>query len=363
MSRQFLVPLLLGFTLVVSTACKREAASPTPAPEPAAPPPPPPAPPPFRLALPKGLEESALVIPPDNPLTAEKVELGKLLFFDKRLSADGTVACASCHHPKHAFTDGQPFSSGVGGNKGGRSAPTVINRAFAATQFWDGRAPSLEEQAKGPMVNSIEMANPDHAAVVTRLRALPGYRERFKKAFGTEEFTIDHMAKAIASFERTVLSGNSPHDRHEAGDAAALSMAAKRGAEVFRGKAGCSQCHVGFNLTDEQYHNIGVGMEKKKDPDLGRYRVTHAEADQGAFRTPTLREIALTGPYMHDGRFKTLEQVVDFYAKGGFKNKHLDPKVKPRKLSKVEKADLVEFLKALSGEGWQQVEEPRELPR
>jgi len=307
----------------------------------------------YELKVPLGLDETELRIPEDNPLTNEKIELGKLLYFDKRLSVDGTVACASCHNPEFGFTDGQSVSTGLGGQKGRRSTPTVINRAFSTPQFWDGRALSLEEQAKEPMVNPIEMSNPSHDAIVGRLKKLRGYRELFKNAFGTEDFTIEHVVKAIASFERTVLSGNSPFDKLESGgETLALSESAKSGLELFRGKARCTQCHAGFNFTDERFHNIGIGMDKP-EPDLGRYNVTRDEKDKGAFKTPTLREIVNTAPYMHDGRFKTLEEVVDFYDKGGTPNPNLDNETKVLNLTTHEKKDIVEFLKSLSGESWQ----------
>jgi len=240
-------------------------------------------------------------------------------------------------------------STGIKGQKGGRSAPTTINRAFSTLQFWDGRAASLEEQAKGPIVNPIEMGNPSHAPVVERLKEVMGYRAQFKKVFGTEKITIDHVARAIAAYERTILSGNSPFDRFQAGDKTALSEAAQRGLELFKGKARCVRCHTGFNFTDEGYHNLGVGMDKPK-PDLGRYEITKREEDRGAFKTPTLRDIALTAPYLHDGSAKTLEEVVEFYNKGGIKNPSLSKEIEPLNLTAQEKADLVEFLRSLTGE-------------
>lgn len=305
--------------------------------------------------------------PEDNPYSAEKAELGRLLYFDNRVSSDRTVSCASCHAPEKAFTDGAPVSTGIGGQKGGRSAPTVINRAYSTLQFWDGRAPSLEEQAKGPIANSIEMtsektADAAHAATVKRLRAIPGYVERFRKVFGTSDFSIDQVAKAIATFERTVLSGNAPYDRYVNGDRQALSEAQVRGMKIFFNKTACDSCHIGFNFTDGSYENIGVGMDKPK-PDLGRFDITRHEEDKGAFKTPTLREIEHTGPYMHDGSLKTLEEVVEHYDKGGIKNPWLDARIKPLNLSQQEKTDLVAFLKALSGEGWQQIKAPQEFPR
>lgn len=292
-----------------------------------------------------------LRFPADNPYTAEKRELGRLLYYDKRLSADGTVACASCHAPEHAFTDGQPVSSGIRGQKGGRSAPTVFNRAYSLAQFWDGRAKSLEEQAAGPIANPIEMGN-THDAMVKTMQGIPGYRALFKKAFGKEEFGVDEITKAIATYERTVLSGNSPYDRYKAGNKNAMNTAQVRGMDIYFNKAKCDQCHEGINLTANSYHNLGVGADKPT-PDVGRYEVTKKDADWGAFKTPTLREIARTAPYMHDGSIATLEEVIEYYDRGGTPNKNLDERMKPLKLTAAEKKDLVEFLKAFNGEGWQ----------
>lgn len=327
-----------------------------------------------KEAAPADTVEVPLGLPPifwpdDNPYSPEKAELGRLLYFDARLSSDGTVSCASCHEPEHGFTDGHEVSTGIGGQKGGRSAPTVINRAYTLLQFWDGRAATLEEQVKGPLANPLEMTsekslNEAHESVVQRINDIPGYVERFQDVFGDGQITIDHVAKAIATFERTVLSGNSPYDRYKAGDQSAMSESQIRGLDVFVKKAECDACHLGFNFSDESYMNIGIGMDKP-DPDPGRYAVTKDEADFGAFKTPTLREVEHTAPYMHDGRFKTLEEVVEHYDKGGIKNPHLSEKMKPLHLSDQEKADLVAFMKALSGEGWQQVKEPapEEFPR
>jgi cytochrome c peroxidase len=298
--------------------------------------------------------------PTDNPYSKEKVELGRLLYFDRRLSADGTVSCASCHHPKFAFTDGSAVSTGIKGQKGGRSAPTVFNRAYSLAQFWDGRAATLEAQAIGPMANPIEMGN-THDALVANLKGIPGYKVLFNNAFGTDEFTIDHVGKAIATYERTVLSGNSPYDRFKAGKKNAMTAVQIRGLDVFVNKAKCDQCHEGINFTTNAYHNLGVGMDKP-NPDEGRFVVTKNPGDWGAFKTPTLREIANTGPYMHDGSLKTLRDVVDLYDKGGIPNKNLDEKIKPLKLTEQDKNDLVEFLKALSGEGWQNAAVPTKFP-
>ena len=308
-----------------------------------------------------------VIWPEDNPYTPEKAELGRLLYFDKRLSSDGTISCASCHAPEHAFTDAAPVSTGISGQKGGRSAPTVINRAYSTAQFWDGRAASLEEQAKGPIANPLEMtaqkkADEAHEACVQCLRAIPGYVRRFEKVFGTNALTIDHVAQAIATFERTIYSGNSPYDRYLKGDEKAMTDAQVRGMGVFFDRAQCDRCHIGFNFTDGSYENIGIGMDRPM-PDLGRYNVTRREEDKGAFKTPTLREVEHTAPYMHDGSLKTLEEVVEHYDKGGIKNPWLNKRMAPLKLTPQEKADLVAFLKALSGEGWQHIKAPAEFPR
>lgn len=304
--------------------------------------------------------------PQENPYSAAKVELGRFLYFDNRLSSDATVSCASCHAPEKAFADGSPVSTGIGGQKGGRSAPTVINRAYSTLQFWDGRAASLEEQAKGPIANPIEMTNEKtadaaHAAVVKRLRGVPGYVKLFEKAFGTKEMTIDHVAQAVATFERTVLSGNAPYDRYQAGDKKAMNESQVRGMDVFFNKAACDSCHLGFNFTDGSYVNIGIGMDKP-NPDLGRFDVSKKDEDIGAFKTPTLREVEHHSPYMHDGSIKTLPEVIEHYDKGGIKNAHLDQRMKPLKLTPQDKTDLVAFLKALSGEGWQHIKAPGKFP-
>jgi cytochrome c peroxidase len=299
--------------------------------------------------------------PRDNPYSAAKVELGRYLYFDRRLSADDTVSCASCHAPEHGFTDGSPVSTGINGQKGGRSAPTVINRVYSLAQFWDGRAGSLEEQAKGPMANPIEMGN-THGAVVARLRGIAGYRPLFAKAFGGEEINIDRVAQAIACFERTVLSGNAPYDKYKAGNRSAMNASQVRGMKVFFDKAQCDRCHEGSTFTLNAYANIGVGTDKP-EPDVGRYAVTKDARDWGVFKTPTLREIEHTAPYMHDGSLKTLDEVVEYYNKGGIPNKNLDANIKPLHLGDQEKNDLVAFLKALSGEGWKGITAPEVMPQ
>jgi cytochrome c peroxidase len=237
----------------------------------------------------------------------------------------------------------------VGGQLGGRNSPTVINRLFSKEQFWDGRAADLEDQAHGPLVNQVEMAMPTHDVVVKTCRGIEGYAAYFEKAFGSAEVTMPRIAQAIASYERTVVAGNSPFDRYTNGDTGALSAAAVRGMALFNGKANCKTCHAGFNFTDEQYHNLGVGMDKKA-PDLGRYTVTKADADRGAFKTPTLRNVAETAPYMHDGSELTLEGVVQLYNRGGVKNQWLSKEIKPLGLTPGEVDDVVAFMYALTGE-------------
>jgi cytochrome c peroxidase len=294
--------------------------------------------------------------PAANPYSVEKAELGRYLYFDKRLSADGTVSCASCHDPGHGFTDGAAVSTGIRGQKGTRSAPTVLNRAYSLAQFWDGRTATLEEQAKFPLESPIEMGNTD-AAIVATLRGIAGYRARFAKAFGSEEAGIDRVTMAIACFERTVLSGNSPYDRYKRGDTTAMTAAQVRGMAVFFDRASCDHCHQGVNFTNNAYANEGIGTDKP-DPDVGRFAVTHDRRDWGAFKIPTLREVERTAPYMHDGSLKTLEDVVEFYSKGGIPNRNLDSNIRPLHLSGEQKQDLVAFLKSLNGEGWQWVQAP-----
>lgn len=290
----------------------------------------------------------------------ERVELGRLLFFDKRISVDDTVSCATCHDPARAYTDNQPVSTGVKGLKGGRSAPTVINRVFGTLQFWDGRAGSLEEQAKGPMINPVEMGMPDHNAVVSKLGKIGYYKDKFKEIFD-REINIDDIVAAIASFERTVVSDDSKFDHFSTGEADALNASERRGMDLFAGKGRCAVCHSGIRFTDEDFHNIGVGMDKER-PDLGRYVVTHNDDDKGAFKTPTLRDVASTAPYMHDGSLKTLEEVVDFYDGGGRANPNLHPLIEKLGLTAGEKKDLASFLRALSGERWRKILVPTKFP-
>ncbi len=238
---------------------------------------------------------------------------------------------------------------GIRGQVGTRNTPTIINRAYGREQFWDGRAASLEEQVGGPIINPIEMGNTIEACVNT-LRGVPEYADLFRAAFGDPAINFERIAQSISTYERTILSGNSPYDRYQAGDKTALSMSARRGEKVFK-KALCDQCHFGPNFTDGSFANTGVGTNNPT-PDLGRYSMLKRPMDWGAFKVPTLREVANTAPYMHDGSLQTLRDVVDFYDRGGIPNRNLDRRYKPLGLREQEKEDLVEFLKSLSGEGW-----------
>ena len=299
----------------------------------------------YELKIPLGLKR--MRIPRDNPLSKTKIELGKQLYFDGRLSRDNTVSCASCHDPNKGWSNGARFATGIRGQVGGRSAPTIINAGYSYFQFWDGRAQHVEGQALGPIQNPIEM-DLTLDELVEKLNKIEGYRKQFRQVFGTD-VTSAGIAKAIGAFERTVLSGNAPYDRFKAGDQAALSPAAKRGRRVFFNRAHCSACHSGGNFSDGGFHNLGVGINAK-NPDLGRYNETKLLGDRGAFKTPTLRGVSRTAPYMHDGSIKTLRQVVEFYNKGGERNGNLDPLMQPLKLSDRELGFLVEFLKALDGD-------------
>ncbi len=316
-----------------------------------------------------------------NPLTRAKIELGRQLYFDTRLSSDNTVSCASCHHPQNGYSRHTAFGVGVEGQQGGRNSPISYNRILSDLQFWDGRADSLEAQAVGPIANPIEMGN-THENCVATLQAIPAYKIQFDKIFGDVGLTIDTVGMAIASFERAIVTGPSPYDFYESYQrfqqldpedladlkdddeevyaeylelqksvaANPMSESAVRGRNLFFGKkATCSNCHVGANLADELYHNLGVGMDSKS-PDLGRFEVTKVEKDKGAFKTPTIRNVADSGPYMHDGSMATLEEVVEHYNKGGTPNMWLSDKIIPLKLTAQEKIDLVEFMRACSGD-------------
>lgn len=298
-------------------------------------------------ALPKNVPT-----PADNPTTAAKVKLGKQLYFDPRLSIDGTVSCNSCHNVMASGTDSRATSVGIDGQRGGRSAPTVWNAAFLSVQFWDGRANTLEDQAKGPPLNPIEMGMPSEAAVVERLNSIPGYVEQFNKAFGSKDaVSYDNMAKAIASFERTLITHNSPFDQYLAGNKKALSAQAQQGMKVFE-ESGCGACHSGPNFAGplmkagQGFYQKFPIMESSYDAkyklleDLGRYEVTKQDGDKNVWRVPSLRNVALTAPYFHNGAVQTLDEAVRVMAKAQL----------GKVLSDKEAADLVAFLESLSGE-------------
>jgi cytochrome c peroxidase len=281
------------------------------------------------------------VVDPGPDWTESRAALGKRLFFDKVLSRDRTVSCATCHDPARAFTDGRRTGVGIEGREGARNTPTIVNRALGRHHFWDGRAATLEEQALGPIANPKEMDLPIDQAVA-RLREDAAYRAGFEAAFGGEP-TASRLAAALGAYERTIYSVDAPFDRFLAGDQGALTPAARRGMELFAGKARCGECHTGPNFTDELFHSVGL------KGDDGRGRVTGKESDRGTFRTPTLREIAGTAPYMHDGSLATLLDVVEYYDRGGAPHPNLSSKVVRLSLSSQEKADLVSFLESLSG--------------
>lgn len=334
----------------------------------------------LKPELPLGLAAGAGAIQgiEGNPLTRAKIELGRQLYFDPRLSSDSTISCASCHDPKMGYAKNTRFGIGVRGQEGARNSPVAYNRILSSAQFWDGRASSLEDQAVGPIANPIEMGNTHEVAVKT-IADVPGYKMQFDAVFA-DGLSIENVAKAIASFERTIVTGPTPWDHYQklsaferayaidledlealqeedeelyndymalkkASEDNPISEAAIRGGELFfSDKAGCTACHVGANFTDEKYHNLGVGMDAEK-PDLGRFEQTGEDVDRGAFKTPTVRNVAQTAPYMHDGSQKTLEEVVEWYAKGGHPNPYLSDKIKKLELTDQDKADLVAFMK------------------
>lgn len=304
--------------------------------------------------------------PKDNPYTKEKWELGRSLYYDKRLSSDGTVSCAHCHMRPYGFSEPIPIARGIGGQLGTRKSPTIINSAYSKYLFWDGRASSLEEQALGPIANPKEMTNdkdPKEARLECekRIGNIPEYKPHFKAAFNDEECTLERLVKAIATFERTVLSGNSRYDRYKNGDKQALTEDEIKGLKIFMTKGSCINCHNGPTFSNSKFTNLGVGIDKP-NPDLGRYEITHDEKDWGAFKVPQLRDVSKTAPYMHDGSLKSLEDVIDYYDKGGTPNKNLHPAIHPLNLSEEDKKNLVLFLKALDGEGWEQAKRPEKLP-
>ena len=302
-------------------------------------------------APPLGIDSRFADLP--EPPTPERVRLGRWLFFDTRLSADDTISCATCHHPENGFSEPTPVSTGIRGQRGTRKSPSFVNAAWRLSNafFWDGRADSLEAQALSPIANPIEMGN-THEVMVRTLAGVRSYARYFEQAFGTGEITKDRVAKAIADYERICTSGDSPWDRwRRHRDEAAVSEEVKKGHELFFGRAACSQCHLGENFTDDRFHNLGVGWNARTRTfaDEGRYTITKVAADRGAFKTPTLRDVAKHPPYMHDGSLKTLADVVEHYRKGGTRNPYLDPKMKPVALTAAESDALVKFMEALTG--------------
>jgi len=282
------------------------------------------------LAIPLGLD-LYMPVPEDNPVTAERIDRGRELFFDTRLSRDRTIACASCHDPERAFSDGRPVAIGVFNRVGRRSAPALVNRGYGRSFFWDGRAATLEDQVLQPIQdpNEMDMTLPEVSARV----GIP----------------IEEVSRSLASFVRSLLSGDSPFDRFINGDRSALTTEQQSGLQLFRGKANCTACHVGPTFSDERFHNTGVAWRSGRLLDEGRSAVTGRVDDRGAFKTPTLREVARTAPYMHDGSVLTLSDVVEFYDKGGSTNAGLDPELRPLHLTAVEKDAIVSFLHALNG--------------
>ncbi len=317
-------------------------------------------------AAPLGIDIDLRRLP--DPPTPERVRLGRWLFYDARLSKDGTVSCATCHRPEYAFSEPTAVSTGIAGQKGRRKSPSFVNYAdtfFPDRFFWDGRAGSLEEQALGPIEDPIEMGN-THEAMVRTLSGIRGYAAYFEKAFGTPGITKERVATAIADFERTRMSGNSPWDRWRRNhDAQAVSDAVKRGHELFwDGDAGCARCHFGRNFTDGSFHNLGIGWDPVAQAfnDEGRGTVTGRKEDRGAFKTPSLRDCAKHPPYMHDGSVATLRDVVVFYSRGGNPNPQLDYRITPVNLTDRDIDALVAMIEALNGEGYQDAA-PASFPR
>ncbi len=283
---------------------------------------------------------------PGNPLTPDKAKLGRDLFFDTQLSADGSISCAMCHKPEFAFTDRRSVSTGIAGLQGNRNATSVLNVAYLPLIEWDGASRTLEQQARIPLFSEHEMGNQNETDLVARLR--PDYGARTQEVFG-EPLSLETIAKALACYERTLLSGNSSFDRFEAGMVSAMNQSARRGRSLFFGKANCGNCHVPPLFTDHDFHNLGVGWSEDPDADTGRFKVTGDSRDRGKFRTPSLRDVTRTGPYMHDGSVPTLRQVLAFYSRGGRQNPNLDPLINPLVLSPEEINDLLAFLKTLEG--------------
>jgi cytochrome c peroxidase len=288
----------------------------------------------------------AMAVPADNPLTPEKVALGRQLFFDERLSVDGTRSCYACHVCEKGLTDGLPKAVGALNKTLTRSSPTLWNIGYNKEFYWDGRSASLEKQAMAAWTGGNMGAKDHEAEIVGKINALAGYRAQFQKVFQGDA-TAETIMQAIAAYERTIISGDTDWDKFRAGDQSALSEEAKRGWQLFQDLK-CTNCHDGVLLTDQQYHNVGVGMDKP-EPDKGRFNHTKVEQDTGAFKTPTLRDVAKSAPYFHDGSAATLEEAVDFMLGGGKDNPYLDKKnLEKKEVTPAQKADLIAFLKALN---------------
>lgn len=286
----------------------------------------------------------AMDIPADNPLTPEKAALGRQLYHDPRLSGDGQLSCYSCHVCEKGLTDGKALGQGAFGKPLTRSAPSMWNVGYHWALYWDGRAPSLEKQAFAAW-KGVNMGAAEPQKVVDALNAIPGYRAQFQAVFGAPA-SVDNVPQALAAHMRTIVGGRTPFDRWQAGDTSALGASAVRGWEVFQ-RVGCKECHAGVLFTDLQFHNVGIGMDKA-EPDLGRFKVTNVEQDKGGFKTPTLRDIAQSAPYFHDGSAATLEDAVDVMLGGGKPNPWLSTdKLKPAQVTPQERADLLEFLRSL----------------
>jgi cytochrome c peroxidase len=304
-------------------------------------------------AAPRGLPEMS--VPAANPLTPEKIALGEQLFFDKRLSKDGTASCETCHVHAKGWTDGEKFSKKVGGALNTRNTPSVYNAGYLTSWYWDGRAPTLEKQIEAAWKSQM---GADPAAIAKAIGAIAGYQTGFEAAFGAKEPTPDAIVQALACFVRTLRSGDSAWDRYEAGEKDAVPPDAVAGFAVFRDKAHCTNCHVPPLYTDTLFHNTGIGMDKEK-PDLGRGAITKDEKDNGKFKTPGLRSVTKTAPYFHDGSETTLEGAVRRMAAGGVKNANLDERLAPVALSDKEVAEILAFLKALeSTEGFERPKLP-----
>jgi len=383
-----LIPLVMAGTVVLLFGCERSAKResskqlPTPETDP--------------LAQPKSLQQVGAPvemtrekIPADNPQTPEKISLGQRLFFDRRLSVDGTVSCSTCHDPARAFTDGKPTSVGIKGRVGQRNAPTILNALYNKTQFWDGRVNTLEEQAALPIVNAVEMGYPNLGAAVAQIAAVAEYQQAFRVAFGRPPNGPD-LLRAIASYERTQLSFDSPFDHFIAGETNAIDASAKRGWELFNNQARCNKCHAltettrdVTNLIDNDFHNIGIGIIRHNvvalarqaeqliksgdtaDIDraaiqtdmsaLGRFLITKKEKDIASFKTPNIRNVLVTGPYFHDGSQETLWDVMDHYNKGdGLQNPYLDEDIQPLALTESDIDDLVAFMASLTSASYKE---------